>query len=154
MSTPLPFITLSQAKDQLSIDAGLTIHDDRITFLIGAAIDWAENYTQRSLGELLQPAGPLDSAAVPLADPQDVTDPRSAYVEPGDEYTWVQAATVGNPIIPNPVTLDQSQPLRRDVQAAILLHVELLFDRNVDNIELLEATAERLLDPYRTGLGV
>ncbi len=154
-SPALPYISLQDAKDQLSIDAGLTIHDERIAQLIGASIDWAENYTQRSLGELLQPAGPTDSSATPLPDPVNSPDRTHRYIEPGDEdYSWQGPYPSGSPYVPNPITVDQSMPLRRDVKAAILLHVELLFDRNTDNWELLQETAEALLDPYRTAMGV
>jgi hypothetical protein len=147
------YISLQAAKDQLSIDAGLTIHDARIELLIGASIDWAENYTQRSLGELLQPLSPADAIATPLPDPVDSPPAQSAFVEPGDQnYLWDYPTTSPSP--PNPNSIDQSSPLRRDIQTAILLHVELLFDRNVDNWELIQKTAEALLDPYRTGMGV
>jgi hypothetical protein len=154
MSANADFISLQAAKDQLSIDAGLTVHDARITFLIAASIAWAQNYTQRNIGELMQLAAPV-TPPVTLPDPLNTPDPRARFVEPGDDYAWqtvVNPATT--PIVPNPIQTDQSLSDRTDVQAAILLHVELLFDRNVDNIELLEATAERLLDPYRIAMGV
>jgi hypothetical protein len=151
-AVPSTFITLGMAKAQLSIDDGLTIHDDRITFLIAAAIAWAQNYTQRSLGELMQLAAPL-VVPVPLPDPIDTPTP--PFMEPGDyDQLWQDAPNPAIPLVPNPIATDQSQADRTDVQAAILLQVELLFDRNVDNIELLAATAERLLDPYRNAMGV
>lgn len=148
------FVTLQQAKDQLSIDEGFTLHDARITFLIAASIAWAQNYTQRNIGELMQLASPVSSPTA-LPDPLDSPDPRARYIEPGDrDYAWIDAPSNASPFVPNPIQQDQSASDRTDVQAAILLHVELLFDRNVDNWELLQQTAESLLDPYRIGMGV
>jgi hypothetical protein len=170
MSSPL--ITLTEAKQQLSIDDGLTIHDARIEMLIGAATDWAQNYTQRSLGELLELDSPADSGTSPVPDPVD--SPTFIPVLPAapDQLAEGLTGIVGG--VPmamddndvwtedswrrywanNPILSDSSKPLRRDVKAAILLQVELLFDRNTDNFELLEQRAEQLLAPYRVGLGV
>lgn len=162
MSSPAnPYISLAEAKGQLSIDADLTIHDDRIEFLIGSAIDWAENFTQRSLGELLELNSPADTIAVPLPDPKDspTWSPPATWPGPNgvigvegwqgwDEKTW------RNYWKNNPILQDDAKPLRRDVKAAILLKLELLFDRNVDNWELIQSTAESMLFPYRIGMGV
>jgi hypothetical protein len=161
MTSPAnPYISLTEAKGQLSIDADLTIHDDRIQFLIGSAIDWAENFTQRSLGELLELNSPADTIAVPLPDPKDspswsppTTWPLAGVIgvegwQNWDEKTWRDFWKN------NPILQDDAKPLRRDVKAAILLKIELLFDRNVDNWELIENTACTLLFPYRIGMGV
>lgn len=153
------YVTVDEAKGQLSIDAGLDIHNDRIELLIGAAEDWAENYTQRELGELMVLDSPSDDSQHPLPDPVDPIKnwpdrfPRPSYLDcpisewmPADfRHYW---AHVG------PVELGTAKPLRRDVKAAILLKVESLFDRNTDNWQLLEKTAMTMLDPYRIGLGV
>ena len=153
MSSPVenPYISLAEAKGQLSIDEGLTLHDDRIKFLIGAAIDWAENFTQRSLGELLELNSPADSSAVALPDPKDspnfVAPPVAGWDSWGDgEWRSWWAA--------NPIMGSDAKPLRRDVKAAVLMRLELLFDRNVDNWELIEQTTEQMLTPYRIGMGV
>jgi Phage gp6-like head-tail connector protein len=154
------YITLTEAKEQLSIDDGLTTHDARIELLIGAAIDWAENYTQRNLGELLELNSPADSEATPLPDPKDSPSWSKPEVWPiagvigvegwqeWDEKTWRDFWRN------NPILQDDAKPLRRDVRAAILLKIEQLFDRNVDNWVLLEQTAEQMLFPYRIGMGV
>lgn len=150
-----PYISLVEAKEQLSIDEGLTFHDARINRLIGAAIDWAESFTGRSLGELLELNSPSDDAAVPLPDPVD-----SPHFEPlpkrtgplgwggWSEHTW-QTYWRNNPILH-----DDSHSLRRDVKEAILMRLELLFDRNVDNWELIDETTTSMLFPYRIGMGV
>jgi hypothetical protein len=158
-----PYITLEEAKDQLAIDYGLTIHDQRILRIIGGATDWAENFTQRSLGELLELNSPADSNAVPLPDPKDSPHRPPVWIEPGDQpfpidgiggnedWTAEQWAAHWKA---NPIMQDDSKPLRRDVKEAILLKIEILFDRNIDNMALLETTAENLLWPYRIGMGV
>jgi len=162
------FITLTEAKEHLSIDPGLTVHDKRINRLIGASIDWAENYTQRSLGELLQLDSPRDSLAVPEADPVE-----SPNVDPdflataalwGSGYDWSLSTDQWQPgqfkcywanyLAKNPVLEDHSHPERRDVQQACLMMVELMFDRNVANFEDLTNAAQNLLWPYRIGMGV
>lgn len=158
---PMTFITLDDAKDQLSIDSGLTQHDARINALIGAAIDWAENFCGRSLGELLPLSTPSDGAAVALPEPVDspfFNSPQNENLDVGvegfsdwqywDEKTW--ATYYKN----NPLLANNAATLRRDIKAAILLKVELLFDRNVDNWELLDKTATDMLFPYRIGMGV
>lgn len=164
-----PYISLSEAKAQLSIDDGLTIHDTRIDMLIGAAVDWAENYTQRSLGELMELDSPTDSSAVPLPEPKDsphfVPPPGvppaidvtaieggfPLYMDDNDQWTEEQWKRYW---ANNPMLKDDAKPLRRDVKAAILLQIELLFDRNMDNFTTLETRAEQLLAPYRIGMGV
>lgn len=158
---PLTFITLKEAKEQLAIDEGLTIHDDRVTDLIGAAIDWAENFCGRSLGQLLPLSNPSDGAATVLPEPVD----SPSFTMPGedigvigvegfsdwpywDERTW--ASYYSN----NPLLKNNASTLRRDLKQAILMRVELLFDRNVDNWELLDKTSTDMLFPYRIGMGV
>lgn len=153
------FVTVEEAKQQLAIDEGLTIHDARIKRLIGAAIDMAQNYTQRSLGELLELDSPSDSSALPLPDPKDSpslngyinllldADPSIDYSQwsPGQWHAYWAA---------NPIMMDQAQPLRRDVKEAILLFVECLFDRNIDNIPILKQMGYDMLQPYRIAMGV
>jgi len=165
MSSPPPmtFITLEDAKDQLSIDLGLTLHDTRIEGLIGAAIDWAENFCGRSLGQLLPLSRPSDGAAVALPEPGDspaFNTSLAGWENPDigvegfndwqywDERTW--AAYYRN----NPLLHSNASTLRRDLKQAILMRVELLFDRNVDNWELIDKTSTDMLFPYRIGMGV
>jgi hypothetical protein len=162
------YISLDDAKLQLSIDLGNTYWDPRIEDLIGAAIDWAENFTQRSLAELVELNSPSDSNPQPAPDPKDSPswiNPYPAALDVTDivdgpgvqawygwegwtQETWL--AYWAN----NPMLKDQSQPLRRDVKAAILLYMESLFDRNTDNFELIETRCESMLFPYRVGMGV
>jgi len=163
MSSPSaanPYISLIEAKEQLSIDEGLTMHDARINRLIGAAIDWAESFTGRSLGELMELSSPSDESAVPLPEPKDspsFTGPEQEGIgldvavdgrEHWDERTWQ------NFWRNNPILRDDSQSLRRDVKEAILMRIELLFDRNTDNWDLLDKTSTDMLFPYRIGMGV
>ena len=63
--SPQTFITLAELEHQLSIDEVLTIHDNRINLLIrGVPVSLAENYTQRSLAQLMRlTLPPLDSAS-------------------------------------------------------------------------------------------
>lgn len=153
--TGTTYITLAEAKAQLSIDDGLTQWDDRIQALIGASIDWAENFTQRSLGELLELNSPADSAAVLLPDPKDSPGPQHFFYE--NEWVDTSFWTPDNwrtYWAKNPIQQDQSKPLRRDVKAAILLYLETLFDRNTENMALLEKRATDMLWPYRIALGV
>lgn len=157
MNSPNPYISLADAKGQLSIDEGLTIHDDRIEFLIGSAIDWAENFTCRSLGELLELDSPADSSAVPLPDPKDSPSFARGNFGPvisAEDWQGWNADTWRDFWAKNPVLQNDAKPLRRDVKAAVLLKLELLFDRNTDNWELIEETAEQMLTPYRIGMGV
>jgi hypothetical protein len=153
--TTLTYISLAEAKDQLSIDYSNTTWDQRIANLIGASIDWAENFLNRSLGEMLELDSPTDSSAVPAPNPVDSPDLQrywmdGAWVDAGQwtpdqwrEY-WQQ----------NPVMEDHSAPLRRDLKAGILLYLETLFDRNPENMEILEQRATDMLWPYRIDLGV
>ena len=156
--TSSPYITLTEAKAQLSIDESNTYFDVRVQDLIGAAIDWAENFTNRSLGELLELNSPADSTAVPLPNPKDSPTPHHFWFNEQwvDTSFWTpdewQIYWHKHPV--NPVQEDQSQPLRRDVKAAILLYLETLFDRNVENMALLEKRATDMLWPYRIALGV
>jgi hypothetical protein len=169
MSSPNPvastFISLADMKDQLAIDQGITIHDRRIEILIGAAIDWAENFTQRSLGEMLELDSPTDSSAVPLPDPKDSPGgPPPVWVEPGDQPFAVGGEVIGidgwtperyaRQWEQNPIRQDDSKPRRRDLKSGIMLMVEILFDKNVGNMKLLQDTAETLLHNYRIGMGV
>jgi len=160
MSNLGTYVTLADAKAQLSIDDGLTIHDTRIKKLIGAAEDWAENFTQRSLAELMELDSPRDSDQTPAPDPVDSPNPppwncplpRPEWLDwPQSIWTTQHWQTYW---ANNPIHQDQARPLRRDVYAAILLYMESLFDRNTDNFELLETRAEALLWPYRIALGV
>lgn len=153
------YVTLDEAKGQLSIDVGLTEYDSRISALIGAAEDWAENYTQRSLAELMLLDSPSDDQQVALPDP---VDPIHNWPEkfPRPDYLQLQIvdwlpehyrhywAHVG------PVEFGTEKPLRRDVKNAILMYMETLFDRNTENFLMLQQCAQRMLDPYRIGLGV
>lgn len=159
MTSPAnPYISLTEAKDQLSIDDGLDIHDARIERLIGAAVDWAENFCGRSLGELMELNSPTDESAVPLPEPVDSPHFEPVPVGAGivgvqgwsgwDEDTW------RNWWRNNPILQNDAKPLRRDVKEAILMKIEQMFDRNTDNWELLENTAQQMLFPYRIGMGV
>lgn len=156
----MTYVTLEDAKEQLSIDAGLTIHDTRIVKLIGAAEDWAENFTQRSLAELMELDSPRDSDQTAAPDPVDSPKipPWNSQLPPPDWLTLPQAIWSTQQWqmywANNPIHQDQAKPLRRDVYAAILLYMESLFDRNTDNFELLETRAQALLFPYRIALGV
>jgi hypothetical protein len=160
----MTFITLDDAKDQLSIDLGMTLHDARITFLVGASIDWAENFCGRSLGQLLPLSSPSDGAAVPLPEPVDSPSFSSNDWENPDigiegiqgfnDWQYWDERTWATYYRNNPLLKDYASTLRRDLKAAILLRVELLFDRNVDNWELLDKTATDMLFPYRVGMGV
>lgn len=155
------YITLNQAKAQLRIDAGLSVDDDQITDMIGAAVDWAENYTNRSLGELLELNSPPDSAAVPIPDPTwPEGRPSPAHVWDRDCGEWIDTSFWGQDDyrswwarFPSGAR-DDALPLRRDVKQAILLYMETLYDRNVENLELLETRAQNMLWPYRRALGV
>jgi hypothetical protein len=158
------YISLSEAKRQLRIDDSLTIHDDEINMLIGSAIDWAENYTNRSLGELLEVNSPADSAAVPIPDPkQPIGDcPGAGWEWDGDGGLWVDTAGWRGPDFlsfwarnpPRGQQIDNALPLRRDAKAGILLYLQTLFDRNIADLPLLEKRAEQLLWPYRRAMGV
>jgi hypothetical protein len=160
----MPLIALTEAKQQLSIDDALTMHDERINLLIGAAIDWAENYTQRSLGELLELDSPSDSGASPLPDPIDSPRADEHFEEPGerafnigglgDTSGWGDDEQSGDDDAGNPIRRDDSRPLRRDVKLALLLWIEGKFDRNVTNWDKIETTCQQMLSPYRIGLGV
>lgn len=154
MSATLTYITLQEAKDQLSIDYSNTTWDQRIADLIGASIDWAENFLNRSLGEMLELDSPTDESAVPEPDPKD--SPNFTYWMNGawvDTSRW-SAEEWGEYWQKNPAMEDHSQPLRRDLKAGILIYLETLFDRNVENMVILEKRATDLLWPYRIDLGV
>jgi hypothetical protein len=158
-SPPTPYISLTEAKDQLSIDAGLTEHDARITRLIGAAIDWAENFCGRSLGQLLELNSPADSPTTPLPEPTDSPHYSSPPYLSGvvGLQGWSEGWTMRDwqdYYRNNPLLANYARPLRRDVKEAILMRVELLFDRNTDNWELLDKTSTDMLMPYRLGMGV
>lgn len=158
------WITVADVKDHLSIDESITTWDKRIQSLIGAAIDWAENFTNRSLGELLTLDSPRDSTAVPLPNPVDSPPCNGFYNNNGNWAYWDGEEYVDPSLwepsqwrafwVANPVQQDQSAPLRRDVREAILLYIETLFDRNPENFLLLERRATDMLWPYRIALGV
>lgn len=159
MTSPAnPYISLTEAKDQLSIDDGLTIHDARIERLIGAAIDWAENFCGRSLGELMELDSPSDASAVPLPEPVDspsfVIAPADAGVVGVQGWAYWDEKTWRDYWKNNPILANDAKPLRRDVKEAILMKIEQMFDRNTDNWQLLESTTESMLFPYRIGMGV
>jgi hypothetical protein len=160
------YITLAQAKAQLRVDDGITADDQLITDLIGASIDWAENYTNRSLGELLEIDSPADSAAIPI------TDPKSQWPEgcPSESHIWDFAALIwvdtatwqrGNWTsfwARNPQYVydnrDDALPLRRDIKNALLMWIESRYDKNPENFVMLQTAAENQLWPYRKALGV
>jgi Phage gp6-like head-tail connector protein len=153
------YVTLEEAKSQLALDDGITIHDARIQRLIGAAIDWAEDYTNRSLGELMVLDSPADSSARPLPNPVDSPSIQPCVNQLFDPWPDVDSSLW----TPdqwreywrlNPIQQDQSKSLRRPVKEAILLKIECLFDRNTDTMDKLEAVALRMLDPYRIAIGV
>ncbi|HEY4970957.1 MAG TPA: head-tail connector protein [Steroidobacteraceae bacterium] len=173
MSSPPPLISLTEAKEQLSIDEGLTVHDARIQRLIGAAIDWAENFCGRSLGQLMplpassQASSPNDPAAFgasPAAEPLD-SPTWSAGVAGSDgagiigiegfnDWQYWDEKTWADYYQNNPLLVNAAATLRRDLKEAILMRIELMFDRNVDNWELLDKTTTDMLMPYRQGMGV
>lgn len=100
------YVTLDEAKDQVSVERDNPNHDERLTRLIAAAHRWASQFLNAEL--------------------EDYEDSPS-----------------------------QSPPtLPEDIKSGILLHVELEFDRDERNFELLLKRAEQLLWPYRVGLGV
>lgn len=160
------YIDPADAKDHLGIDEGLTIHDRRIGQCIRGAEDWAENYTNRSLSELMLLDSPQDANLAPIevpalptgdpvacwpqgiAYPSYLTTPVSDWLPSNFRHYW---AHVGPTPSPN---RDDSKPLRGDAYMAMLLYMETLFDRNTDNLVLLQKRAESMLDPYRIGLGV
>src|SRR5882762_1841268 len=122
----MTYVTLVDAKEQLSIDESLTVHAVRIVKLIGAAEDWAENFTQRSLVELMELDSPRDSNATPLPDPVDspqIPPWNSQAIPPPDWLTQPQAIwSVQQWQIywaNNPIHQDHSKPLRRDVYSGI-----------------------------------
>lgn len=160
------YITLAQAKLHLRIDEGLTVDDDLITDLIGASIDWAENYTNRSLAELLELNSPADSAAVPAPDPKGSWPdgcPSEAHVWDFHAAEWCDTSLwqrgnwtsywARNPQNTFQQT-DDALPLRRDAKNALLLWIQSRYDRNPDSMALLQTTAENQLWPYRKALGV
>jgi hypothetical protein len=161
--SPQTFISLTEAKEQLSIDDGLTIHDNRINLLIRAAVSWAENYTQRSIGQLMELDSPPADSGVPAPSPKDSPSHRGPWIPPGeqpfsigglgDTAGWTEDQWRAH-WKANPISQDDSDPTRSDIKAAILLKIEQLFDRNTDNWQLLEDTAQQMLSPYRIGMGV
>lgn len=164
------YITLAQAKSALRIDPGLTVDDQYITDLIGAAEDWAENFTNRSLAQLMQfTNSPTDSGVSPAPEPIDSPAGDAGWVDPagldwGGGFDWTLGISSwsaeqliwANSVNSNPVQSDASvtSRQRRDVHAAILLYLTTLYDQDVATIELLEQRATDMLWPYRIGLGV
>lgn len=102
------YITLDEAKDQVSVERDFTGHDARLTRLIEAAERWAVQFLN------------IDSLADLEGSPQ--TSPPTTFPE--------------------------------DVKSGILLHVEMEFDRDERNFELLLKRAEQILWPYRINVGV
>lgn len=167
--SPQTFITLAEAKDQLSIDEGLTIHDNRINLLIRAAVSWAENYTQRSLAQLMELDSPPADSGIPAPSPVDSPrlDHENRFIDPGERAFSIAGLTEGIDTTmwsedqwrehwgnQNPIAQTYDDPTRSDIKCAILLKIEQLFDRNVANMKLLEETAQQMLMPYRVGMGV
>lgn len=101
------YITLDEAKGQVSIEVDNTVHDERLTRLLDAAEKAAINFLN------------IDS----LADLEESP-------------------------VSSPATIPE------DVKSGILLFVEMEFDRDEKNFELLQKRAEQLLWPYRQGLEV
>lgn len=101
------YVTLDEAKDQVSVARETTDNDDRLTRLISAAERWALQFLNADTLEDFQ-----DS---PIQSPPEIYE---------------------------------------DIKSGILLHVEMEFDRDERNMELLLKRAEALLWPYRTGLEV
>jgi hypothetical protein len=155
------YITLEEAKEQLAIDDGLTIHDQRILRCIGAAIDYAENYTGRSLCQLMELTTPTDSSVVACQDPVDSPNIwRAAHQnlfdqdDPTLDFPFWSAEQTRAYWADNPIRMDHSQSLRRDVKEAILLKMEVLFDRNPETMVMFNNAVDSALFPYRIALGV
>lgn len=155
------YISLSEAKRQLRIDDDLTIHDAEISMLIGAAIDWAENYTNRSLGELLELNSPADSSAIPVPDPPQNACPGAGFEWDAGILDWVDTSGWGGEDFrsfwarnPPPAQLDDALPLRRDVKAALLFYVQILFDRDPAIADKQTLQAQNMIWPYRRAMGV
>jgi hypothetical protein len=100
------YVTLDEAKEQVSVELDNDAHDERLTRLIKAAHLWAKEFLNAEL--------------------EDYED----------------SPSTSPPTIPE------------DMKSAILLHIELEFDRDERNMELLLKRAEQLLWPHRVGLGV
>lgn len=153
------YITLKQAKDHLGLEESFTYHDDRVADCIGAAIDWAEDYTQRSLGQLLQLDSPRDSTATAV-DEKFLT----TASEWGSGYDWTLEYSAWPPqqfrcywaayLQRYPAMNDQSQSLRRNVRQAILIKMEQMFDRDPSVYKDLEDACTNLIFPYRIAMGV
>ena len=158
-----PYISLSAAKRQLRIDDANQLHDLEIQDAIDGAVDWAENYTNRSLGELVEVNSPADSAATPISDPAKPSGLGDDFIFDRSCADWVdtsgwrqanyRAYWANNPGVSFGAS-DDSQPLRRDAKMGILLYMQTLFDRNIDDLTLLEKRAMDLLWPYRKAMGV
>lgn len=102
------YVTLDEAKDQVSVERSFAGHDERLTRLIAAAERWATQF--------------LNICALSDLEGSPQTSPPTTFPE--------------------------------DVKSAILLHVEMEFDRDMQNFDTLLKRAEQLLWPYRIGLGV
>lgn len=102
------YVTLDEAKDQVSVELSFAGHDARLTRLIAAAEKWAVEFLN----------------ICSLADLE------------------------GSPQTSPPTTFPE------DVKSAILLHVEAEFDRDEKIFTMLLDRAEKMLWPYRVGLGV
>jgi len=158
-----PYISLSAAKRQLRIDEGNQLHDIEIQDAIDGAVDWAENYTNRSLSELVELNSPPDSAATPVADPAKPSGLSDDFIFDRSSLDWVdtsgwrqanyRAYWANNPGVEFGRS-DESLPLRRDLKMGILLYMQTLFDRNIEDLPLLEKRAKDLLWPYRKAMGV
>lgn len=158
-----PYISLTEAKRQLRIDDANQLHNDEIQMSIDGAVDWAENYTNRSLSELVELNSPPDSAATPVADPPKPDGLSDDFIWDRSCSNWVdtsgwrqanyRAHWANNPGL-SFGSADQSLPLRRDLKMGVLLYMQTLFDRNIEDLPLLEKRAMDLLWPYRKAMGV
>jgi hypothetical protein len=101
------YVTIGEAKDQVSIERSNPHHDERLERLLEAA----------------------ESAAVQFLNIDSLHDLQDSPAQ-------------------SPATIPEN------VKSAILLHVEMEFDRDEKLIDKLQAGFERLLWPYRQGLEV
>lgn len=73
------------------------------------------------------------------------------YIVEAYEKTWPTVRSTPESVTVRFVAGYGSQPgdVPEEIRAAIMLHVEILFDRNPQNRTLLETARDALLDPYR-----
>jgi uncharacterized phiE125 gp8 family phage protein len=166
-------VSLSDARAHLRIDD--TTADASLIGYITAARQWCEGYTRRvfarqtwefTLDEWpcridfpLAPVVSVSSITYLDADNTEQTLESDQYVlcgvgpdnipfiVPAYNVTWPSLYS-----IPEAVTVQfvcGYLPIPASLKTAILLHTELLFDRNIQNRELIESARNALLDPYR-----